>query len=146
MTDLDGPFVLRNPARKFADVLWLFFIALSVFLVVNRQGGHKVVGAAGCVVFVVFFVLSWRSGVRCDRHGVVALDETGRRRLSWADIDHFEERGWRGIGAVKRSGRWVRLTGYATLGDVSPEKATALLEEQRLKFQDEGSRSFDGKP
>jgi len=139
MTDLDDPFVLRNPARKFADVLWLFFIALSVFVVVDRHGVYRAVGAVGCVMFVVFFVVSLRSGVRCDRHGVVALDETSRRRLSWAEIDHFEKRGWRGIGVVNRSGRWVRLSGYATLGDVSPEKATALLEEQRLKFQDEGS-------
>lgn len=139
MTDLDGTVVLRNPARKFAHVFWLVFIALSVFVMISRSGAHKMEGALGVVLFGTFFIVSLRSGVRCDRAGVVALDEMGRHRFSWADIDHFEQRGLRGIGVVNRSGRWVRLTAWATLGDVSPEKATSMLESQRLKFQDRGS-------
>lgn len=128
--------MLRNPGRKFNDLFWLCFISLSVFLLVTRPAIGKVEGAVGCVVFARFLVLSLRSQVRCDTQGVVGVDELGRRRLSWADVDHFEQRGWRGIGAKKPSGQWVRLTGYATLGDVSQEKATVLLEEARRRLQE----------
>ena len=62
MTEPDAAFVLRNPARKFSNVLWLFFIALSVFTVVNGSGSQRLVGAVGCLMSVVFFVLSFAPG------------------------------------------------------------------------------------
>lgn len=145
MTDVGGPFVLRNPARKASNVLWLLLIAVSVYLIITRPDtSDRMKAAVAGVVFLVLLAVNLRSGVRCDRDGVVAIDEIRRRRIPWIDIDHFEQRGLRGIGAVKRSGRWVRLTGYATLGDVSQGKATALLEGQRLKFQAQGSSDADG--
>ncbi|RIJ77583.1 hypothetical protein D1871_06345 [Nakamurella silvestris] len=139
MADGDEVFVLRNPARKFIYVVWVLFIGLSAFLAFSRPGGGKFVAVACGVVFVLAFVASLRAGVRCSPAGLVAIDDFGfRRRFDWDEVDHFEDRGLRGIGFVKRSGGWVKVTSYATLGDVSSEKATALLEQQRRRFRNAG--------
>lgn len=135
MIDADEVFVLRNPARKFTYVVWVFFIAVCVFLVIQQPGGAVRASIFG-LVFMYLLVSTVRAGVWCNAIGVAVVSEVGwKRRWAWDEVGHFEQRGWRGIGLVNRSGSWVRLTGYATLGDISQEKATELLEMQRHKFQ-----------
>jgi hypothetical protein len=117
-------------------VFWFLFVALGVFVAVESSWwASKVLGVV-FVAFAVFaFVQGWRSAIRCDSNGVTAIEDIRTRRVPWSDVDQFEERGLRGIGVRLGSGRWVRLMGYATLGQKSPEMATRELERQRILHQ-----------
>lgn len=137
----DGSFVLPNPARVRTIVLWTVFVALGVLVAVeNSSWAAKALGMA-MVAFALFAcVQTWRSAIRCDSTGITAVDELRTRRVSWSDVERFEERGGRGIGVRLRTGRWMRLMGYATLGDKSSEMAAKELELQRILHQSVSGR------
>ncbi len=69
MADGERSFVLRNPGRKLTNVLWLFFVALSVLVLLTQGTSGKIIGFIGVAVFLTFGVLSYRSGIRCDSQG-----------------------------------------------------------------------------
>lgn len=89
----------------------------------------------GLVGSLLLTVRASRAGVTCTPGGVVAVGDHFTRRLKWSEIDHFEERGLRGIGVRLKSGSWVPVLYYATLGDVSSQKATDKLESARRRWQ-----------
>lgn len=118
-------FVLPNPARVRTIVFWLVFAALGAFVAVRSASwGYQALGAAWVILAVLACFRIWCSAIRCDSSGIVALDDLRTRRVPWSGVERFEERGLRGIGVRLRKGQWVRLMGYATLGDESPEMAT----------------------
>ena len=103
----DDELVFRNPGRKSATVVWVLLIALGVFVFVGRSELVEILAAVEVVAFVGLAVLNLLACVRCGPTGVTSMCETGqRRRLSWDEIDHFEQRGLRGVGVVVQSKHW----------------------------------------
>lgn len=137
----DAAFVLKSPMRGASVVLFALMAVGALLLLVLRDSGWVDSAWMGCAT-VVFSFLAWRSSraaVRCDATGVASTDINialfRPRRITWAQLERFEQRDWRGIGARLTTGRWVPLLYYATLGDLSQEKATELLEQQRALHQ-----------
>ena len=128
--------MLWNPARVRLSVFWAVFVALGIFGAISRSAWWlATLVPAGLAVFAVFAALQGaRSAIRCDGNGVIGT-EVWTRHFAWSEIARFEQRGLRGIGVRLTTGQWVRLMGYATLGDKSPEAATKALEEARILFQ-----------
>ena len=128
-------FVLQNPMRMVVVVLYGLFVLGSALSVVFGSPIQKVIGVAGVVGFGWFCFRAYKASVVCTADGVTTSSETWNRKIGWDTIASFEQRGLRGIGVRLRNGKWIPVLYYATLGDISPERATALLEQQRERFQ-----------
>ncbi len=132
----EAGYVLRNPARVRLIVFWAFFVALGLFGAIAKSGwGPATLMSAGLACFAVFAAVQGaRSAIRCDGNGVTGT-EVLTRHYAWSEIAQFEQCGLRGIGVRLTTGRWMRLMGFATFGDKSPEAATRDLERERISFQ-----------
>lgn len=129
-------FTLRNPTRYFAAALTsLFSLVGLALLIFGFDWWQRLAGLLG-IAFGLYLVRRMLSrSIRCTADGVLGMGESGTHRLTWSQIDRFEQRGLKGIGARLTDGRWVPLMFFATFGDLSEEGATQLLEEQRLRYQ-----------
>lgn len=129
-------FTLRNPTRHLAAALASLFALVGLALTVFGFDWWQRLGGLLGIVLGLYLVRRMLSrSIRCTADGVVGMGESGTQRLTWSQIDRFEQRGLKGIGARLTDGRWVSLMFFATFGDLSEEAATQLLEEQRLRYQ-----------
>ncbi|UQX89191.1 hypothetical protein M6D93_04100 [Jatrophihabitans telluris] len=125
-----GPPDIRSRSMQIVGLLWLFFLAVGMFVAATGSTVHLVIGildgiAAGTLAWRSFWNGIWLSGT-----GLTARADRFTRHLQWSEIQRFEFRGLAGLGAYRSDGKWVRLLDF---GGVRPhieaEGAAQLLNE-----------------
>jgi hypothetical protein len=75
-------------------------------------------------------VRAWRAEIRVDARGVTGRADRFTHRIAWSDLDRFAISAG-GLGAVNRSGHWIRLADYGVARTTAERHMAALQEWQR---------------
>lgn len=123
--------VLRSPTARAIAVFYTAFVALAASLpwIDGQSTKSLVVAPVGVVFFGVLGVRAWRAGIGLDAKGVVGRTDRFTRRIYWSDIERFAVKSG-GLGAIDRSGRWIRLGDYGIAWQTS-QRHLAELQRRR---------------
>jgi hypothetical protein len=129
------PQVIANRTQRRASVGFALFVALEAWVLFQDHSfGGYVFFAAGLIFFLFLAVRSWNSRIELDDEGLTSRSELRARRLMWSDVSGFEYRGpWRGLGATRNDGKFVRLQGYPPDRKSDAREVAARLEQERVR-------------
>jgi hypothetical protein len=124
--------VFRSWAAKIGTVLFggLSVAGVSVAVLRGSVAGSVLFGAIAAV-FAALAVRSARAGIVCDDVGLTGRTDRYTHRVAWREVDRFDFRPFRGVGAWTTDGKWIALQDFGLQERSAAQDVVARLTELR---------------
>ncbi len=123
--------VIRSESATAVAGLYLVLgVSAIVTVAVAKNLLEAGLGVLGMILFATLGVRAACSSIRFDDSGVTARADRFTRHLGWDEIQRFDFRLRKGLGAYTRDGTWIRLQDYGLAARKDAAVAVKRLEEE----------------